>query len=148
MISLRYIYYKEVKMYDSLTSVMGVLTGWVAILMPVLLIWVIFYFSTKNDKEKYASMVEIAKNLENPSDVEDLLENFKEKKKPIDYRRTGVITIFVGLGLLLFGLVNVAILKGIGLLVICIGFGSLIAGYIYPNNSHEIAEAVEKFEKK
>ena len=135
-------------MYDSLTNVMGVLTGWIAILMPVLLIWVIFYFSSKNDKEKYASMVEIAKNLENPSDVEDLLENFKEKKKPIDYRRTGVITIFVGLGLLLFGLVNVAILKGIGLLVICIGFGSLIAGYIYPNNSHEIAEAVEKFEKK
>ena len=148
MISLRYIYYKEVKMYDSLTGVMGVLTGWVAILMPVLLIWVIFYFITKNDKEKYASMVEIAKNLENPSDVEDLLENFKEKKKPIDYRRTGVITIFVGLGLLLFGLVNIAILKGVGLLVICIGFGSLIAGYIYPNNSHEIAEAVEKFEKK
>ena len=135
-------------MYDSLTSVMGVLTGWIAILMPVLLIWVIFYFSSKNDKEKYASMVEIAKNLENPSDVEDLLENFKEKKKPIDYRRTGVITIFVGLGLLLFGFVNIAVLKGVGLLVICIGFGSLIAGYIYPNNSHEIAEAVEKFEKK
>ena len=135
-------------MYDSLTSVMGVLTGWIAILMPVLLIWVIFYFNSKNDKEKYASMVEIAKNLENPSDVEDLLENFKEKKKPIDYRRTGVITIFVGLGLLLFGFVNIAILKGVGLLVICIGFGSLIAGYIYPNNSHEIAEAVEKFEKK
>ena len=135
-------------MYDSLTGVMGVLTGWVAILMPVLLIWVIFYFITKNDKEKYASMVEIAKNLENPSDVEDLLENFKEKKKPIDYRRTGVITIFVGLGLLLFGFVNIAILKGVGLLVICIGLGSLIAGYIYPNTSHEIAEAVEKFEKK
>ena len=135
-------------MYDSLTSVIGVLTGWIAILMPVLLIWVIFYFNSKNDKEKYASMVEIAKNLENPSDVEDLLENFKEKKKPIDYRRTGVITIFVGLGLLLFGLVNIAILKGVGLLVICIGFGSLIAGYIYPNNSHEIAEAVEKYEKK
>ena len=135
-------------MYDSLTSVIGVLTGWIVILMPVLLIWVIFYFNSKNDKEKYASMVEIAKNLENPSDVEDLLENFKEKKKPIDYRRTGVITIFVGLGLLLFGFVNIAVLKGVGLLVICIGFGSLIAGYIYPNNSHEIAEAVEKFEKK
>jgi predicted tellurium resistance membrane protein TerC len=135
-------------MIGELTQTIGVLTGWVAILMPVLLIWVIFYFSTKMDKEKYASMVEIAKNLENPSDVEDLLENFKEKKKPIDYRRTGVITIFVGLGLLLFGLVNIAILKGVGLLVICIGFGSLIAGYIYPNNSHEIAEAVERFEKK
>jgi predicted tellurium resistance membrane protein TerC len=129
-------------------DIIALLTGWVAILMPVLLIWVIFYFSTKNDKEKYATMVEIAKNLENSSDVEDLLENFKEKKKPIDYRRTGVITIFVGLGLLLFGLVNIAILKGVGLLVICIGLGSLIAGYIYPNNSEEIDKAVEKFEKK
>jgi predicted tellurium resistance membrane protein TerC len=135
-------------MIGELTHVLGVLTGWIAILMPVLLIWVIFYFSTKNDKEKYATMVEIAKNLENPSDVEDLLENFKEKKRPIDYRRTGVITIFVGLGLLLFGLVSISILKGVGLLVICVGVGSLVAGYIYPNNSHEIAEAVEKFEKK
>ena len=135
-------------MIGELTHIMGVLTGWVAILMPILLIWVIFYFSTKNDKEKYATMVEIAKNLENPSDVEDLLENFEEKKKPIDYRRTGVITIFVGLGLLLFGLVNIAILKGVGLLVICIGLGSLIAGYIYQNNSEEIDKAVEKFEKR
>jgi len=135
-------------MIGEFTQIMGVLTGWVAILMPVLLIWIIFYFSTKKDKEKYATMVEIAKNLENPSDVEDLLENFREKKRPIDYRRTGVITIFIGLGLFLFGLVNIAILKGVGLLVICVGFGSLVAGYIYPNNSEEIDKAVEKFEKK
>ena len=135
-------------MIGEFTQIMGLLTGWVAILMPVLLVWVIFYFSTKNDKEKYATMVEIAKNLENPSDVEDLLENFREKKRPIDYRRTGVITIFIGLGLFLFGLVNIAILKGVGLLVICVGFGSLVAGYIYPNNSEEIDKAVEKFEKK
>jgi hypothetical protein len=148
MISLRYILYKEINMVDNLTHMMAVGTGWVAILMPVLLIWVILYFATKMDKAKYESMVEIAKNLEDPSDVEDLLENFKEKKKPIDYRRTGVITIFVGLGLFLFGLVSISILKGVGLLVICVGVGSLVAGYIYPNNSHEIAEAVEKFEKK
>jgi hypothetical protein len=148
MISLRYILYKEINMVDDLTHMMAVGTGWVAILMPVLLIWVIFYFATKMDKAKYESMVEIAKNLEDPSDVEDLLENFKEKKKPIDYRRTGVITIFVGLGLFLFGLVSISILKGVGLLVICIGFGSLIAGYIYPNNTEEVDKAVEKFEKR
>ena len=135
-------------MIDGLTHVMGVLTGWIAILMPVLLLWVIFYYKTREETKKYEAMVEIAKNLEDPSDVEDLLENFKENKKPIDYRRTGVITMFVGLGLFLFGLANIAILKGVGLLVVCIGFGSLIAGYIYPNKSHEIAEAVEKFEKK
>ena len=135
-------------MIDQLTGLVAVGTGWVAILMPVLLIWIIFYYATKMDKAKYESMVEIAKNLDDPSDVEDLLENFKENKKPIDYRRTGVITIFVGLGLFLFGLANIAILKGVGLLVMCIGLGSLVAGYIYPNKSHEIAEAVEKFEKK
>ena len=135
-------------MIDDLTAMMAVGTGWVAILMPVLMIWVCFYFATKMDKAKYESMVEIAKNLDDPSDVEDLLENFKENKKPIDYRRTGVITIFVGLGLFLFGLANIAILKGVGLLVMCVGLGSLVAGYIYPNNSHEIAKAVEKFEKK
>ena len=122
-------------MFDGLTHLIHQLTGWVAILMPVLLIWVIFYYKTREEIKKYAAMVEIAKNLDDPSDIEDLLENFKENKKPIDYRRTGVITIFVGLGLFLFGLANIAILKGVGLLVICIGFGSLIAGYIYPNPS-------------
>ena len=135
-------------MIDGLTHVMGVLTGWVAILMPVLLIWVIFYYKTREEKHKYQSMVEIAKNLDDPSDVEDLLENFKENKKPVDYRRTGVIAVFVGLGLFLFGLVNIQILKGVGLLVICIGLGSLVAGYIYPNSTEEIDKAVEKFEKK
>ena len=135
-------------MIDGLVHLITSLTGWVAILMPALILWVIFYYKTREETKKYEAMVEIAKNLEDPSDVEDLLENFKENKKPIDYRRTGVITMFVGLGLFLFGLANIAILKGVGLLVVCIGFGSLIAGYIYPNKSHEIAEAVEKFEKK
>ena len=133
---------------DEVTGLVAVGTGWVAILMPVFITWVILYYSAKMDKDKYSAMVEISKNLEDPSDIEDLLENFKEKKKPIDYRRTGVITIFVGLGLFLFGLMSISILKGVGLLVICVGVGSLVAGYIYPNNSHEIAEAVEKFERK
>ena len=136
-------------MVDDLTHMMAVGTGWVAILMPVLLIWVIFYFATKMDKAKYESMVEIAKNLEDPSDVEDLLENFKEKKKPIDYRRNGVIVLFVGLGLVLFGTMSdIDVLQGVGLLVATIGIGLFIAGYIYPNAGSEIDKAVEKFEEK
>ena len=135
-------------MIDGLVHLVTSLTGWVAILMPALILWVIFYYATREKIKKYEAMVEIAKNLDDPSDVEDLLENFKENKKPIDYRRTGVITIFVGFGLYLFGLINISILKGVGLLVICVGFGSLVAGYIYPNNTEEIDKAVEKFEKK
>lgn len=132
---------------EEVIGLVAVGTGWVAILMPVFLIWVIFYFATKSDKNKYAAMVEISKNLEDPSDIEDLLENFKEKKKPMDYRRNGVITMFLGLGLFVFGLVQLKFLIGVGVLIICIGFGSLVAGYIYPNAGSEIDKAVAKFEK-
>ena len=122
-------------------------TAYAAILMPVLITWVIFYYAWKMDKDKYGAMVEISKNLKDPSDIEDLLENFKEKKKPMDYRRNGVITMFLGLGLFVFGLVQLKFLIGVGVLIICIGFGSLVAGYIYPNAGSEIDKAVAKFEK-
>lgn len=133
---------------DELTGLIAVGTGYVAILMPVLLLWVIFYYSTKGDKAKYDAMVEISKNLENESDIKDLLGSFKEEKKPIDYKRNGAIIIFVGLGLFLFGIVSsINILKGIGSLVGTIGIGTLIAGYLYPNDSVGLTSAVEKFEE-
>ena len=133
---------------DELTGLIAVGTGYVAILMPVLLLWVIFYYVTKGDKAKYDAMVEISKNLENESDIKDLLESFKEEKKPIDYKRNGAILIFVGLGLFLFGMVSsINILKGIGSLVVTIGIGTLIAGYLYPNDGVGLTNAVEKFEE-
>ena len=133
---------------DELTGLIAVGTGYVAILMPVLLLWVIFYYVTKGDKAKYDAMVEISKNLENESDIKDLLESFKEEKKPIDYKRNGAIIIFVGLGLFLFGIVSsINILKGIGSLVGTIGIGTLIAGYLYPNDGVGLTNAVEKFEE-
>ena len=133
---------------DELTGLIAVGTGYVAILMPVLLLWVIFYYVTKGDKAKYDAMVEISKNLENESDIKDLLESFKEEKKPIDYKRNGAIVIFVGLGLFIFGIVSsINILKGIGSLVGTIGIGTLIAGYLYPNDGVGLTDAVEKFEE-
>ena len=133
---------------DELTGLIAVGTGYVAILMPVLLLWVIFYYVTKGDKAKYDAMVEISKNLENESDIKDLLDSFKEEKKPIDYKRNGAIIVFVGLGLFLFGVVSsINILKGVGSLVGTIGIGTLIAGYLYPNDSVGLTNAVEKFEE-
>ena len=122
----------------------------VAILMPVLLTGVILFLNNKSQKDKYDTMIEISKNIEDPSEIKDLLENLQEEKKqPIDYRRSGVISLFVGLGLFLFGTVSsIGILKGVGLLVAAIGVGSIVAGYLYPNESAEITKAVEDFEKK
>lgn len=72
------------------------------ILLPVMIIFVVFYFDNKSKKEKYDAMIEISKNLKEPSDIKEILEDFKEQKKqPIDYRRSGVLTLFAGIGLFL-----------------------------------------------
>ena len=119
------------------------------ILLPVMIIFIVFYFDNKSKKEKYDAMIEISKNLKDPSDIKELLEDFKEEKKqPIDYRRSGVLTLFIGIGLFFFGLFSIGFLKGVGFLVGAIGVGQIIAGYLYPNESAEITKAVENFEKK
>ena len=118
-------------------------------MMPVLILLVIFFFNNRGQKDKYDAMIEISKNIEDPSEIKELLDNLKEKKQPIDYRRSGVITLGVGAGLFLFGvLVDESGLMGIGALVAAIGVGQIIAGYLYPNTSEELTNAVEDFEKK
>ena len=121
----------------------GIMTG---IIVPVsVFVWL--YFESK-DKNK--TILEISKNIDDPSKVEDLIGMLDERKKePIDYRRTGVVTLFTGVGLFLFGVFFLgSILKGVGALVAAIGLGQIIAGYLYPNTSEELTNAVEDFEKK
>ncbi|MBT6350667.1 DUF6249 domain-containing protein [Luminiphilus sp.] len=130
-------------MLGELVPILGVLTG---IIVPVsVFVWL--YHDEKNKRE---AVVEIAKHLEDPLKVEELLTLFDERKKePIDYRRGGVITLFVGVGIFLLGLVFLgSLFRGIGLLVGAIGVGVTIAGYLYPNTSEELTDAVERFEEK
>lgn len=130
-------------MLGELVPILGVLTG---IIVPVsVFVWL--YHDEKNKRE---AVVEIAKHLEDPLKVEELLTLFDERKKePIDYRRGGVITLFVGVGIFLLGLVFLgSLFKGIGLLVGAIGVGVTIAGYLYPNTSEELTDAVERFEEQ
>jgi dolichol kinase len=121
--------------------------GMAAILMPVGILFVIFFFANKMEKHKYNAIIEVSKNIDDSSKIEEILDALNDKKKPIDYRRSGVITLFVGVGLFLFGLFFIDILQGVGLLIAAIGVGSVIAGYLYPNDSAEINKAVEKFEE-
>jgi hypothetical protein len=113
------------------------------------IVFIVHYFEDKESKEKYNAIIEVSKNIDDSSKIEEILDTLNDKKKPIDYRRSGVITLFVGLGLFLFGTFSdIGILMGVGLLVAAIGVGSIIAGYLYPNESAEITKAVEDFEKK
>ena len=128
---------------ETIIPVLGIMTG---IIIPVsVFIWL--YFESK-DKNK--TILEISKNIDDPSKVEDLIGMLDERKKePIDYRRAGVVTLFTGVGLFLFGVFFLgAILKGVGALVTTIGVGQLIAGYLYPRESEELTSAVDAFEKK
>ena len=128
---------------------MDEVTGWIAILLPAIIVFVVFFFAYKMHKNKNEALIEVAKSLQDPNDIRDLIDAMHEKKKPIDYRRTGVITLFAGIGLFLFGIYFIGdILKGVGLLLAAIGIGQLIAGYLYPNESVEITQAVERFEEK
>ena len=128
---------------ELLIPILGVLTGMV---VPIAaFVWL--YFDSKNKRD---SVIEVAKNLDNPEQVEKLMAIFDERKKePIDYRRGGVITMFVGIGIFLLGYIALgSFFKGIGLLVGAIGLGTLLAGYLYPNTSEELTNAVEEFEKR
>ena len=105
---------------------------------------------SRNKKKKYDTIIEVSKNISDPEEVRDLIESLQDKKKsPVDLRRSGVITIFIGAGLFMFGWIAIGeILKGVGALVALIGIGQMVAGYIYPNQSEEINKVVEEFEKK
>ena len=122
---------------------LGMLTG---IIIPV----AVFVWLYLESKDKNKTILEISKNIDDPSKLEGLVALLDERKKqPIDYRRSGVVTLFVGIGLFLFGVFFLGnILKGVGALVGTIGIGQIIAGYLYPNTSEELTNAVEDFEKK
>ena len=128
---------------ELIIPILAISTGFI---IPIsVFIWQ--YYDAKGKRE---AVVEISKHLNDPSKLEELLQIFDERKKePIDYRRGGVITIFVGIGLFFLGYFFLgSILKGVGALVGLIGIGTMIAGYLYPNTEKELTDAVDKFEKK
>ena len=136
--------------FDTFNGILALGIGYVAVLMPVLILLVIFIYDTKNKKNRYNTLITISKNVNNPDDIKEILESLVERKSPTDYRRSGVITIGVGVGLFLFdkfGL-GAGVISGVGLLILAIGVGQIVAGYLYPIESEEINKAVEEFEKK
>ena len=126
-----------------LIPILGILAG---IIIPIsVFIWLYF-----DEKGKRKTVLEIAKHLDDPQKLEELLKIFDERKKePIDYRRGGLITTFVGLGIVALGYFSFGkFFIGLGYLVSLIGVGTFIAGYLYPNTGKELTHAVEEYEKK
>ena len=94
MISLRYISrcdvchtYRQGVIIEILIPLFGISVG---IIVPL----AVFYWQYHETKHKNETIIEISKNIDDPSKLEDLLHMLDERKKdPIDYRRGGIITI-------------------------------------------------------
>lgn len=124
-----------------LIPILGIMAG---IIIPLgVFTWI--YFDQKNKRE---TLIEISKNIQDSTELKKILQQLEGKKEPVDIRKGGTITLFVGIGILLLGMVSFgSFFKGIGLLIMAIGLGIIIAGYIYPNDSSLLSKAIEEFEE-
>ena len=130
---------------------MALLIPIITVLIPVFIVLIVFVYESKQKKYKYDALIEVSKNVKDSEEVSALLKSFKKgKKSNKDLRRTGLVTLFTGIGLAAFGEYGLSldVLFGVGLLVMFIGIGQMIAGYVYPNQPDEITDVVESYEKK
>ena len=69
-------------------------------------------------------------------------------QKPNKRLRAGLMVMYFGLGINLFGFASISdLFEGLGLLIMALGIGTITADYVYPNTSEEITKAVENFEE-
>ena len=121
------------------------------ILLPAFIILIVFVYESEQKKYKYDALIQVSKNVKDSEEISDLLNSFKDSKKSNkDLRRTGLVTLFTVIGIAALGKfgLNNDVLFGVGLLVMFIGLGQMIGGYVYPNQPDEISDIVESYEKK
>ena len=62
-------------------GVMALGIPYMGMLIPIIIVFIVFYFQAKENRDKYNALIEVSKNVEDPDVVEDLLNNFKEEMK-------------------------------------------------------------------
>ena len=105
--------------------------------MPVLIVWIIFYYDSRVKEQFHATLQKLIESGQelSPELLESVPGYKAGKRKDKDDIRSGLITSGVGIGIALFGHFGVGEqpLFGIGLLVLSIGVGILAYG-IYSKN--------------
>jgi hypothetical protein len=115
--------------------------GLLAVGMPIIIIAVVFFFIARMDRDKNQTILQISRNINDPEQLAKLSEVLGTKKtSALQLKRSGMSTLFVGIGLYLFGLFFLGhILRGVGALVACIGLGVLLSGYFFPDKEDQKA---------
>ena len=109
--------------------------GFLAVGMPIIIIAIVFFFAYRINQDKNRTLLEISKNITDSEQLAKLSDALGSKKtSALQLKRSGMSTLFVGIGLYLFGLFFLGhILRGVGALVACIGLGVLLSGYLFPD---------------
>ena len=105
----------------------------VAVGMPIAIVAIVFFTDYRKTQDKNRTLVEVSRTLD-AERLDELMKSFQPPKtSSLQMKRGGVSTLFVGVGLFLFGVFFLGhILKGAGALVACIGLGLLAAGFLFP----------------
>ncbi len=108
--------------------------GYLAIALPFLIVATIFFFTYMTSRSKYKMLTKIAEQTGDKAELQALLAQLEKPKRDTNYRRDGIITAFVGVGLYQFGKVSLGpTVEGVGFLVGAIGIGMLIGGLLFPD---------------
>ena len=82
---------------------MALLIPILGILLPVFIVLIVFVYESKQKKYKYDALIEVSKNVKDSEEISNLLKSFQENKSNKDLRRTGLVTLFTGIGLAALG---------------------------------------------
>jgi Flp pilus assembly protein TadB len=113
---------------ELLIPLAGMLVGIVGILLPVAIIWLVFHFRQRKTEALYATVKHLAdKGHPIPPELIDPPGEAQERSGDTPLVRA-LTTLGAGVGLgLMFWIMNVKFLIGIGVLVGCIGVAQLLA---------------------
>ena len=93
------------------------------------------YFESKHKRD---ALLELAQRAENPEQLAEIVQSLEEPRPVSDdhsAKRSGLITLFVGVGIYLLGAMALgAVLKAVGTLVAFIGAGILLAAFLFPRD--------------
>ncbi|MCQ2347614.1 MAG: DUF6249 domain-containing protein [Paludibacteraceae bacterium] len=102
------------------------------ILMPVLLVFIVLWFSHKKEQERNRLIEKMIEKGEDPEHIRQLLNNKKEEEKsPTKHFKSGITLLTIGIGLMVSSWVSYWSTVGIGAFIAIIGLGELaVAWYL------------------
>mgnify|MGYP006216296967 CR=1 FL=1 len=121
---------------EGLIGLVTMLIPIVAIAFPIIIVYIIFHFIYRSEKQFHDTLQEMIKNGQVITpELLSGIPGYAGQKQKRDDVRTGIITAATGVGVALFGIYGVdeAALLGIGLLIFSIGSGILVYG-VYNKN--------------